>query len=184
MGFDFDDQPSLKNARLRLRALRRRDFDALQTVASDPRIWAGHPAKQRHRREVFAPYFDFLLNSGGTLVVFDRARDTIIGCSRYYVPPDQPQEIGIGFTFLAAEYWGGEVNFSMKELMLDHAFEHFPNVWFHIDPTNLRSQKATEKLGAVRMADARLTLGAEPADWMCYRLTRGAWAAIRAARQP
>jgi RimJ/RimL family protein N-acetyltransferase len=32
--------------------------------------------------------------------------------------------------------------------MLDHAFKSYPDVRFHIAPANIRSQKATAKLGA------------------------------------
>jgi len=179
----FDNQPHLGDARLILRPLAAQDFDGLHAAANDPRVWAGHPAKDRHRREIFAPYVDFLLEKGGTLVVIDAARGAIIGCSRYYVAPDRPEAIAIGFTFLDARYWGGEMNFRMKNLMLRHAFATYPEVWFHIDPTNTRSRKATAKLGAVPAGHATLALGPTPADWMCYRLTREAWDATCAARR-
>ena len=61
----------------------------------------------RFERDSFTAYFDFLLASGGTLAVRDRASGAIIGCSRYYVAPDTPAAISIGFTFLARDRWGG-----------------------------------------------------------------------------
>jgi len=39
----------------------------------------------------------------------------------------------------------------MKRLMLDHAFQFVDNVVFMVGPTNLRSQKALEKIGAVNI---------------------------------
>jgi RimJ/RimL family protein N-acetyltransferase len=39
----------------------------------------------------------------------------------------------------------------MKRLMLDHAFRFVDNVVFIVGPTNLRSQKALEKIGAVNI---------------------------------
>ena len=89
-------------------------------AASFPKVWAGYPAKNRHEKKRFEPYFFFLLDSGSTL----------------------------GFTFLNHRSWGGNTNFDLKLLMLDHAFRHFAKVWFHIAPTNIPSRKATAKLGA------------------------------------
>ena len=174
----FNDQPELKGETLRLRGLREEDREALFLAASDAETWAGHPAKDRHQREVFDPYFDMLLGAGGTLIVFDKATDKAIGCSRYYVGPDAPDDISIGFTFLNHRYWGGEVNLRMKQLMLDHAFNHFDRVWFHIAPDNIRSQKATMKLGARHVYDATLALsGGRVSDYCCYRLDRADWQA-------
>lgn len=63
----------------------------------------------------------------------------------------------------------------LKLLMLGHALKRFPAVWFHIDPTNARSQKATAKLGARHVYDAVLDLAGSPAAFMCFRLTRDDW---------
>ncbi|WP_221931151.1 GNAT family N-acetyltransferase [Aliiroseovarius halocynthiae] len=75
----FDNQPSLDGETLRLHGLREEDREALFNAASDPQTWAGHPAKDRYQRDVFDPYFDMLLASGGTLIVIDRATDQVIG---------------------------------------------------------------------------------------------------------
>ena len=171
----FNLQPTLVSETLLLQPLEADDFEGLYAAARDPETWAGHPAKNRFERDVFRSYFDFLSGNGGTLVAVDRSSDQIIGCSRYYAAPDMPGSISIGFTFLKNAYWGGAWNFGMKKLMLGHAFDSFSEVWFHIDPTNIRSQKATAKLGAEHVYDATLALGKDPADWKCYRLTQAAW---------
>ncbi|MBF9233370.1 GNAT family N-acetyltransferase [Microvirga alba] len=172
---DFDPQPKLLSGSLELRPLRREDLDGLFAAAGHPQVWADHPAKNRYKRDVFERYFDFLLETGSTVVIIDRQSDKIIGCSRYYVAPDQPDSISIGFTFLNHAYWGGGTNFEIKRLMLDHAFQTFPEVWFHIAPTNIRSQKATAKLGAEHVYDATLNLSGTPAQGMCFRLSKVAW---------
>jgi RimJ/RimL family protein N-acetyltransferase len=171
----FDPNPSLNNAQLSLRPLQSEDHDALAVAAADPKTWAGHPNNDRHKPDIFAAYFAFLLNSGGTLVIRNASED-VIGCTRYYSVPGEPDNVSIGFTFLSNKYWGGAVNRHVKSLMLDHAFAVTDIVWFHIDPTNIRSQKATAKLGAIHHHNARLTLAATPADWMCFALTKADWA--------
>lgn len=171
----FNAQPKLASELLALRPLKADDLEALFAAAGHPEVWAGHPVKDRYKRDVFEKYFDFLLATGSTLVVIDRASDKIIGCSRYYPAPDQPESMSIGFTFLNHGYWGGGVNFELKRLMLDHAFETFPEVWFHIGPDNIRSQKATSRLGAEYVYTATLNLSGTPAPSMCFRLSKDAW---------
>ncbi|MDJ0612603.1 MAG: GNAT family N-acetyltransferase [Rhizobiaceae bacterium] len=171
----FDAQPHLLSHRLELRPLVHEDFDALYLAASDPETWAGHPAKDRHERPTFKKYFAFLMEAGGVLAIVDRETGEVIGCSRYYVSPDVPDMISIGFTFLDKQYWGGATNREMKRLMLEHAFKSFDEVWFHIDPSNIRSQKATAKLGAECIANRELNLAGNPAEWKCWRLKKEDW---------
>jgi len=59
--------------------------------------------------------------------------------------------VEIGWTFLARSYWGGNYNREMKQLMLRHALGFVKRVVFLIGPQNVRSQKAIEKLGGVRV---------------------------------
>jgi RimJ/RimL family protein N-acetyltransferase len=82
-------------------------------------------------------------------VVIDRKIQKIIGSSRYFGFEPRKREIEIGWTFLARSHWGGKYNGELKRLMLDHAFRFVDSVVFIIGPTNVRSQKAVEKIGAV-----------------------------------
>ncbi|MEM6577331.1 MAG: GNAT family N-acetyltransferase [Pseudomonadota bacterium] len=178
----FDDQPVLEGQGLTLRPLAPDDRHALSDAASDPKIWAGHPSTDRYKPEVFKLYMDMLLDRGGTLVIRETTTSRVIGCSRYYASPDRPGKIAIGFTFLTTDHWGGATNFTLKRLMLDHAFRSFDEVWFDIAPTNIRSQKATAKLGAVEIYRATLDLSGAALPWVCLCLTRDAWQATVATR--
>ncbi|MBL4805990.1 MAG: GNAT family N-acetyltransferase [Rhodobacteraceae bacterium] len=173
----FNTQPILENRYLCLRPLAETDFDQLFATAKDPQTWAGHPVSDRFKPDVFRKYFDFLLETGSALIIIDRAENRVIGCSRYYIAPDLPDGISIRFTFLHHDNWGGQTNFQLKKLMLTHAFKTYDTVWFHIDPTNIRSQKATAKLGAKPVYDADLDLAGAPASWKCYSLAQSDWKA-------
>lgn len=170
----FDPQPVLQDDTLHLRPLMETDLEPLYAVASDPLIWAGHPARNRHERDVFGPYFNMLLATRGTLAICTRAAGDIIGCSRYYTAPQEPLGVSIGYTFLGRDWWGGTTNLAMKSLMLDHAFATVPHVWLHINPTNIRSQKATAKLGATLVSEGPLTLGGKTQDWQSWRIDKQA----------
>jgi len=69
---------------------------------------------------------------------------------------------------LARSHWGGIYNREMKQLMLRHAFKFVNSVIFLVGPKNLRSQKALEKIGAVR---AGSRLDATGRDSFVYQIT-------------
>ncbi|MES0861349.1 GNAT family N-acetyltransferase [Ruegeria sp. SCPT10] len=150
------------------------DFEPLYAAASDPVIWAGHPARTRHKRDVFGPYFEFLLEKEGAVTIRDIG-GRVVGCSKYYEPPEVPGGIAIGYSFLTVDHWGGASNRAVKALMLDFAFQDWDQVWFHIDPSNIRSQKATAKLGARHVDSQSLDLGNGPTMWMRLVLLKDVW---------
>ena len=154
----FELQPTLRGELLELRPMRPEDFEELYAAASDPSIWEQHPIHDRYKEEVFREYFRTGLESGGALVAVDRKTGRIVGSSRFYGYDEAANEIEIGWTFLARSHWGGVCNREMKALMLGHAFRFVDNVVFLVGPQNLRSQKAMEKIGGVRVegrTDAR-----------------------------
>ncbi|MEB0224362.1 GNAT family N-acetyltransferase [Pseudomonas sp. 10S4] len=177
LAHDFDCQPNLCGSTLRLKPLADSDFVGMYQAAADPDIWAGHPAKDRYKCEVFEVYFASLLATKKALAVIDIESGEIVGTSSYYAPPDLPDSIAIGFTFLVRAKWGGNSNRELKRLMVEHAFKAHEIVYFHIAPSNTRSQKATMKLGAVHLYDAELKISTAPASAKCYGLTRAQWEA-------
>jgi RimJ/RimL family protein N-acetyltransferase len=146
----FDLQPHLRGELIELRPLKPEDWNDLFSVASDPLIWEQHPESDRYKEDVFKVFFKDALESGGAFVVINTKSRQIIGSSRFYGYDPQKSEVEIGWTFLARKYWGGRYNREMKRLMLAHAFKFVENVIFYVGENNVRSQKATEKIGAIR----------------------------------
>jgi RimJ/RimL family protein N-acetyltransferase len=146
----FDLQPILRGKLLVLRPLREEDWPVLHAVASDPLIWEQHPESDRYKEDVFRRYFQGAIDSGGAFLILDTADGRVIGSSRYAGYDERASEIEIGWTFLARSHWGGACNRELKQLMLRHAFQFVERVLFTVGPGNLRSQKALEKIGAVR----------------------------------
>jgi RimJ/RimL family protein N-acetyltransferase len=145
-----DLQPHLKGDLIELRPLRPEDWDDLFAVASDPLIWEQHPESDRYKEDVFRVFFREALESGGAFVVLDTKTQQIIGSTRFYGYAPEKSEIEIGWTFLARKYWGGRYNRKLKDLMLAHAFNFVESVVFFVGEKNIRSQKAMEKIGAIR----------------------------------
>lgn len=151
----FELQPTLFGELVELRPLRVGDFDDLYAVAADPLIWEQHPVSNRHEETVFRQFFQKALDSRGALIALDlRTRETI-GSSRFHGWSPDRSEIEIGWTFLKRSHWGGACNGEMKRLMLEHAFRFVDRVVFLVGPQNLRSQRALEKIGAVRAGTRR-----------------------------
>jgi RimJ/RimL family protein N-acetyltransferase len=147
----FDFQPTLKGELLELRPLRAEDFHALYAVAADPLIWEQHPVRDRYKEEVFKGFFREALESGGALIAIDSKDGQVIGSSRFHGYDEKTSEVEIGWTFLARSHWGGIYNREMKQLMLRHAFRFVSSVSFLVSPQNVRSQKAIQKIGGVRV---------------------------------
>jgi N-acetyltransferase len=147
----FDLQPTLKGGLLELRPLRPEDVHDLYAVAADPLIWHQHPSQDRHREDVFKRFFREALESAGALIAIDSKNGQVIGSSRFHGYNEDRSEIEIGWTFLARSHWGGLYNREMKQLMLRHAFRFVTGVIFLVGPRNFRSQRAMEKIGAVRV---------------------------------
>jgi N-acetyltransferase len=150
MSRPFDPQPHLVGDIVELRPIHDGDFDGLYAVAADPVIWEQHPVPTRHQEQIFREFFLEHLASGGALIALDRADGRIIGTTRFHGYDSARSEVEIGWTFLARSHWGGAYNGEMKRLMLAHALRFVGRVVFLVHPQNTRSQRAVEKIGAVR----------------------------------
>jgi RimJ/RimL family protein N-acetyltransferase len=158
----FDLQPHLKGEVIELRPISPDDWDDLFAVASDPLIWEQHPERDRYKEEVFKTFFEGALESGGAFVVMDTKTHQIIGSTRFHGYDPEKSEIEIGWTFLARRYWGGRYNAEMKQLMLAHAFKFVDNVVFFVGENNIRSRKATERIGGIKTGMVEKVYGNRP----------------------
>jgi len=158
----FDLQPNLKGELIELRALTPEDWDDLFAIASDPLIWEQHPESARYKEDVFKVFFKDALESGGAFVVIDSKNKRIIGSTRFHGYEPEKSEIEIGWTFLARKYWGGRHNWEVKQLMLAHAFQFVDNVVFYVGENNMRSRRATEKIGAMKSGMVKKVYGNRP----------------------
>ena len=157
----FELQPTLNGELVHLRPLRPEDWDDLCAVASDPLIWEQHPINDRYRVDVFRGFFREALESGGALIVIDSKDGRVIGSSRFDGYDEDKSEIEIGWTFLARSHWGGPYNGEMKRLMLGHAFRFVKRVILLVGPQNMRSQRAVERIGGVRVGSRTDASGRE-----------------------
>ena len=179
----LDRQPVLEGEHVRLRPLTAADWDALFAVASDPLIWAQHPAHDRWQEPVFRAFFADALAGGGALVAIDTRTSAVIGASRFQGLTEAAKDGGggsveIGWTFLARSHWGGTHNHEMKRLMLAHALASVAECRFLVGASNTRSRRALERIGA-RLTDRteeRIMAGGAVVPHLTYVVTRADFA--------
>jgi len=175
MSGSFNFQPVLRGENISIRPIVETDFDDLYDCASDKEVWSGHPAKYRYKKEEFNKWFKGAIDSKIAIVFVDNCSNKAIGSSRFYTTPLAKNDISIGYTFLARDFWGGKTNYEIKKLMLDYAFHNFNCVWFHIAPSNVRSQKATQKIGAVFSHEELADFSGTLESWLFYKLEKSKW---------
>lgn len=145
-------QPILSNSLVEIIPLQENDFTDLFDVAKDELLWEQHPNKDRYRRDVFEDFFKNAISSKGAFKIIDLVTNKTIGSSRFYeLKPNK--SVAIGYTFIARSHWGTTYNNAVKELMINYAFQFVETIVFHVGENNFRSQKAVEKLGAIKIAN-------------------------------
>ena len=148
----FNIQPDyLQNELIRLVPLQETDFEELYNVASNPKVWEQHPNPNRYKLEDFKTYFKGAIESKGAFLILDAMTNETLGCSRYYDYNETDNSVLIGYTFIGTKFWGNGYNKALKKLMLDYALQFVDKVYFHIGAFNIRSQKAIEKIGAIKV---------------------------------
>jgi len=173
---NFDLQPILTNDLIDIFPLQSDDFEKLYGVASDPLLWAQHPNKDRYKPEVFKNFFKGAMESKGAFIIYDKKTGDVVGSSRYYDLNVEDSSVAIGYTFVGRDFWGRGHNTALKELMLNYAFQFVNKVILHIGATNFRSQKAAEKLGAVKINEIEVAYYGEPVKWNFeYQIEKQKW---------
>lgn len=148
----FNLQPThLINEFVTLVPLQESDFEELYSVANDELIWEQHPNKLRYQRVIFQNFFQGAIESKGAFFIRDSKTNKPIGSSRFYDYNEKENSILIGYTFIGRAYWGNGYNKALKKIMMDYAFQYVNKIYFHIGADNIRSQKALEKIGGIKV---------------------------------
>ena len=156
-------QPAhLKNDIVWLEPLKQEHFEELYLVASDPLIWEQHPNPDRYKLDAFTNYFKGAMESGGAFIIRDTLSGKALGSSRYCAYDAANKEIQIGYTFFSRVCWGKSLNKAVKKLMLTHAFNDVDKVAFYVGANNIRSQKAMEAIGGIKVREEVVAYFGEP----------------------
>jgi RimJ/RimL family protein N-acetyltransferase len=141
----------------RLEPLDGKHAEGLFAIGQDEKIWR---YLLRPKLESAADAQSFVeealkVAAGGTQIPFtiiDQKSDRVAGSTRYLDIRRNDRAIEIGSTWLGSEFQRTSINTECKYLLLRHAFEELGalRTTLKTDGRNEQSQKAIERLGAVR----------------------------------
>jgi RimJ/RimL family protein N-acetyltransferase len=127
------------------------------------------------------------LMAARTSIVFAQiwnATGRAIGSTRLLDVRPLDRQVEIGGTFLAREFWRTAANTESKYLFLRHCFEQLGciRVALKTDARNERSQRAIERLGAVREGVLRkhMNVRGYQRDTVYYSILDTEWPAVKA----
>lgn len=178
----------LEGAHVRLAPLAREHAVQLFEAAQDDRTWLYMPRTRPRRVEDVLEWIDEALQLAerGEIVPFaqiERAGGRAIGSTRFMDLRRAHRGIEIGWTWIAPAFQRTAVNTEAKLLLLAHAFEALGalRVQLKTDARNERSQRAIERLGAVREGLLRQHIVCPDGfvrDTVLYSITRSEWPAV------
>lgn len=148
---------ALEGRIVRLVPLAEAHVTELSQVGLRPEIWQHMLYGDIDSEEKLLGFIRDLLHRQGRgtdlpFTVILRATGKAIGCTRYMSIDRPNKSLEIGGTWYGPEYQRTGVNTECKCLLLRHAFENWGciRVQLKTDLNNVRSQRAIERLGAVK----------------------------------
>lgn len=151
----FSSQLILENDAVLLRPLTSTDIDAVEAISYSNEL--GEFGARVKNRADLTDYFNFCIQVKKAkeiypLLIINKQDGTAIGITMLGNISFQHKRLEIGWTWIAEKYQGTGVNATCKNLLLNYCFQQLMlrRVEFKIDIKNIKSQKAVEKLGAVK----------------------------------
>jgi N-acetyltransferase len=163
----------------------------LYAVSQDPDIWTYMPVDPSQSLEALSSWIETALRARAQgqqmpFAIVDALSGKAIGSTRYLSITPQDYGIEIGWTWLAREVRRTAVNTECKYLLLRHAFESLGaiRVQLKTDSRNQRSQRAIERLGAMREGVLRKQMILENGyqrDTVMYSIIASEWPGVKDA---
>jgi len=186
----FDPRPvTLMGELVRLEPLAPRHAAELFEAGSDPDIWRYMPVPPPTCSDDIARWIDqsVAATASGVEVGFavvDAAIGRAVGSTRFLDIRRGDRALEIGWTWIAPAAQRSAVNTESKLLLLAHAFENLGAVRVQLktDARNVPSQRAIERLGAVREGVLRrhkLCWDGHLRDTVYYSIIDAEWPLVR-----
>lgn len=180
---------TLENEWVRLEPLSQAHIEALWAIADDARVYEHLPVRFESRAdiEVFVSNSLARQNAGTSLpfAIVSKSENRVVGSTALLDFSIERRAVEIGATWHTPDVWGSGINVAAKMLLLKHAFEQLGlvRVYFKTDIRNGRSQRAIEKLGAIREGVWRKHMQRPDGSWrdsVFYSITDDDWPRVQA----
>lgn len=151
----------LENEIVHIRPVCLEDVDGLWKAANSPEIWDHMPVSLLTKESVLNYVKNAIKDREANLtymfVIVHKESNEIIGSTSFLDIADAHKRLEIGSTWLQPENWRTNINTNCKYLLLRYCFENLGlnRVQIKTGHENYRSQKAIERLGAVKEGTLR-----------------------------
>jgi N-acetyltransferase len=175
---------TLEGERVKLVPLEIEHIPLLFSNAQSPEIWSNYPISIQTLEDMSSFVHRALdarsMNEQFPYAVYDKELRQFIGSTRYLRISKENRNLNIGSTWYNPKVWRTRVNTEAKSLMLHYAFEILQVCRVEIITTtdNFRSQRAIERLGAVR--EGMLRKKYHGLDYVVYSIIDSDWPDVRA----
>lgn len=146
----------LENDVVLLRPVELSDIDEILEAAKDEKIWE-HMSVNLVTKEAVEKYVEKAIKERNAqvsymFVIIDKNTNKIVGCTSFLDISLAHKRLEIGATWLNPIVWRTKINTNCKFLLLQYCFEqlHVNRVQIKTGHQNKRSQKAIERIGAVK----------------------------------
>ncbi len=184
----FVEPVTLSGHGVTLRPLTLDDEAGLKAAAADGELWTlrvtSVPEPQHTRRYIEDALAQFEAGNRMAFAVQDSASGEALGSTSYHDILPAVRRVEIGWTWYARRVQRTHVNTACKLLLLEHAFDTLgcAVVGWRTDHLNLASQRAIERLGALKDGVIRgqaLRRDGTVRDTVMYSMRREEWPPAR-----
>ena len=182
--------PTLIGRHARLEPLKLAHAADLFEAGNDDETWRYMPRPALRSREDAESMIRQALTASADgseipFAVIDTLSGTAVGSTRYLDVQPAHRALEIGWTWIGPRWQRTQINTECKLLLLSHAFEarSAHRVTLKTDARNVRSQRAIERIGAVRegvLRRHRVCWDGSVRDTVYYGIVDGEWPAVRA----
>jgi len=146
----------LENEIVKLRPVQIDDVEAITAAANDAQIWE-HMSVTLLSKEAVQNYIENAIKErekgiSYMFAVIDKKTDAIVGCTSFLDISFPHKRLEIGSTWYNPSVWRSAINTNCKFLLFRYCFEELQlnRVQIKTGHENYRSQKAIERIGAVK----------------------------------
>ena len=178
----------LQNEVVRLVPLDICHIEGIYKAAQDPRIWEHMSVELLSREKVLAYVDDAMkkrdIKTDYPFVIIQQETNEIIGATWYLDISMQHKRLEIGSTWLNPKAWRTNINTNCKCLLLQYGFEilEMQRIQIKTGHENIRSQKAIERIGAVKEGILRnhmITKEGNVRHTVMYSITKEEWRTVK-----
>ncbi|MBJ6367635.1 GNAT family N-acetyltransferase [Snuella sedimenti] len=151
----FSNELIIENDILLLRPLKKSDINEVEMISFSMEL--GEFGARVKNQSDLSRYFDYCNVAKSNkelypLIILKKEDKKPVGITMFGNIDFQNKRLEIGWTWIAEKFQGTGINGICKKLLLDYCFNQLAlrRVEFKVDIKNIKSQRAIEKLGAVK----------------------------------